>query len=193
MRCYGLNAGTGDTFYPLSGPRALYILVSRHIAIAGCGTCYGIALKAWRDSTSARLSIIESKRQNLRRTKAYIMVSRHLLAAIATIVASASAAGCTREGLLAAAQSYIAAQTSGKTDGLALSASNFTYQQNNKVMDISKGLLSTAYKMDINRTSADTVECASYTMWISTSGAKPYVVGTQVGLWFIHGHASLVF
>ncbi|KAF2466269.1 uncharacterized protein BDR25DRAFT_237232 [Lindgomyces ingoldianus] len=91
-----------------------------------------------------------------------------------------SAVDCTREGLLTAAQSYITAQTSGKIDGLKLSASNFTYQFNNKAADISKGQLSQALKLDLNRTSADTVACASYTMFISTSGSKPYVVGTQI-------------
>ncbi|KAF2247213.1 hypothetical protein BU26DRAFT_430364 [Trematosphaeria pertusa] len=90
------------------------------------------------------------------------------------------AADCTREGLLSAAQSYIAAQTAGKYTDLKLSTSNFTYRQNNKVSDISKGVLATAYKMDLSRSTADPLECASYTMWISSAGSKPYVVGTQL-------------
>ncbi|KAF2683683.1 hypothetical protein K458DRAFT_478081 [Lentithecium fluviatile CBS 122367] len=89
------------------------------------------------------------------------------------------AAECTRAGLLAAADSYIAAQTAGKPSGLKF-ASNFTYQQNNKVSDISKGLLSTPFKIDLTRSTADTVTCASYTLWISSTGSKPYVVGTQL-------------
>lgn len=96
------------------------------------------------------------------------------------VLAGTSAAECTREGLLAAANSYLAAQTSGKSSDLKLSSSNFTYQQNNKVSDITKGILSTPYKIDLNRSTADTVACASYTMWISTSGSKPYVVSTQL-------------
>ncbi|KAF2874109.1 hypothetical protein BDV95DRAFT_626921 [Massariosphaeria phaeospora] len=90
------------------------------------------------------------------------------------------AADCTREGLLAAANSYLAAQTAGSTSALKLSTSNFTYQQNNKVSDITKGLLSIPYKIDLNRSTADTTACASYTMWISSTGSKPYVVGTQI-------------
>ncbi|KAI1342890.1 hypothetical protein F5Y15DRAFT_428856 [Xylariaceae sp. FL0016] len=89
-------------------------------------------------------------------------------------------AECTREGLLAAANSYLAAQTSGSTDGLKLSASNFTYQQNNKKADVKTGVLSQALKIDLNRTSADTVACASYTMLISSTGTKPYVIATQI-------------
>jgi hypothetical protein len=102
-----------------------------------------------------------------------------LLVAMASF-STTNAADCTREGLLAAAQSYLTAQSAGSASTLKLSASNFTYQQNNKVTDISKGLLSTAYKMDLSRSTADTVTCASYSMWISTTGSKPFVVGTQL-------------
>lgn len=111
------------------------------------------------------------------------MLQTTVLRAAATIVAitaPAMAADCTREGLLSAAQSYIAAQTAGKYTDLKLSTSNFTYRQNNKVSDISKGVLATAYKMDLSRSTADPLECASYTMWISSAGSKPYVVGTQL-------------
>lgn len=108
------------------------------------------------------------------------MLNNTLLGALAAVLTTVSAADCTRDGLLAAAQSYLTAQTTGKTTDLKLSASNFTFQQNNKAIDISKSLLATAYKLDLNRTSADTTACASYTMWISTSGSKPYVVGTQI-------------
>ncbi|KAF2827816.1 hypothetical protein CC86DRAFT_454589 [Ophiobolus disseminans] len=101
------------------------------------------------------------------------------LAAILTLTPSASAADCTRDGLLSAAHSYLAAQTAGKPSTLLLS-SNFTYQQNNKVSAIASGLLSTAYPIALNRSTADTTACASYTMWISTAGAKPFVVSTQI-------------
>ena len=110
------------------------------------------------------------------------MLRSNILTAIAALIANLSfsqAADCTREGLLAASESYLAAQIAGKPANLKL-ASNFTYQQNNKASDIAKGLLSTAYKIDLNRSTADTVACASYTMWISSSGSKPYVVGTQI-------------
>jgi hypothetical protein len=73
-------------------------------------------------------------------------------------------AECTREGLLAAASSYLAAQTSGSIAGLQLSATNFAYQQNNKIADIKTAILSQPLKVDLNRTTADSVACASYTM-----------------------------
>jgi hypothetical protein len=101
------------------------------------------------------------------------------VAALLTVVPTASAE-CTRAGLLSAAQSYLAAQITGKPSTLALIATNFTYQQNNKVSDIANGLLSTPYAIELNRSTADTVACASYTMWISTTGPKPFVVSTQI-------------
>lgn len=101
------------------------------------------------------------------------------LAAVLTSIPLVSAQ-CNREDLVAAANSYLAAQASGKTDGLKLMASNFTYQENNKKADITKGLLSKPLKIDLNRTTADTVACASYSMFISSTGSTPYVVGTQI-------------
>lgn len=89
-------------------------------------------------------------------------------------------ADCTRESLLAAANSYVLAQTSGKLTGLALSSTNFTYQENNKVVDVKTGVLSQALKIDANRSTADTIACASYTMIISSTGSKPYVLATQI-------------
>lgn len=99
--------------------------------------------------------------------------------ALAAILSTVEAAECSRAGLLAAAASYISAQTSGNPSSLPLS-NNFTYQQGNKVSDISNGLLSTPYAIALNRSTADTIACASYTMWISTAGSRPYVVSTQI-------------
>ncbi|KAF4629513.1 hypothetical protein G7Y89_g8631 [Cudoniella acicularis] len=103
-----------------------------------------------------------------------------VVGALALIMGTVSA-DCTRESLLAAADTYITAQTAGKLDVLTtLDTSNFTYRENNKVVDIKKGVLTQALKIDLNRSTADTVACASYTMLISSTGTKPYVVGTQI-------------
>jgi hypothetical protein len=92
----------------------------------------------------------------------------------------AVAADCTRSGLLAAAQSYLTAQSTGKTTGLNLTGTNFTYYENNKAASLSASILNTPLKIDLNRSTADTVACASYTMLISSTGSKPYVIGTQI-------------
>ncbi|KAI1358333.1 hypothetical protein F5Y08DRAFT_322061 [Xylaria arbuscula] len=111
-----------------------------------------------------------------------MMVSRSVLGVVAALTGflTLGSAECTREGLLAAASSYLAAQTSGSIANLQLSATNFTYQQNNKIADIKAGVLSQPLKIDLNRTTVDTVACASYTMLISSTGPKPYVVSTQL-------------
>ncbi|KAK0643773.1 hypothetical protein B0T16DRAFT_430242 [Cercophora newfieldiana] len=99
-----------------------------------------------------------------------------LLAGVAVVSAE-----CTREGLLAAANSYVAALTAGKIDGLKLSATNFTYQENNKKADLAKsGPFAQPLKIDLTRSTADVVACASYTLVISSGGAKPYILATQL-------------
>jgi hypothetical protein len=100
--------------------------------------------------------------------------------AIMMVALTSVSAECTREGLLAAANSYITAQTTGQLDGLKIAADNFTYQENNKATDIKHGVLSQALKIDLNRSTADTTACASYTMIISAGGSKPYVLATQI-------------
>lgn len=92
----------------------------------------------------------------------------------------AASAACTREGLLTAAKSYVAAIEAGKLDGLKLATSNLTYMENNKAADIKKGVLTQALKVDLTRSTADTVACASYTLIISSGGTKPYVLATQI-------------
>lgn len=99
---------------------------------------------------------------------------------IPSLPMTAIAAECTRDGLLAAANTYLAAQIAGKPTSLKLDSANFAYSQNNKVTDLSTGLLSTPLTIDLSRTTADTTACASYTMWISASSSHPYVVSTQI-------------
>jgi len=102
-----------------------------------------------------------------------------LLSAFQPLVSAA----CTREKLLADANTYVAAQSSGKLDDLKkLFSSNFTYDENNGgVKDLAKGILSQGpLKVDYNRSTADTVACASYTELVVATGPKPYVIGTQL-------------
>lgn len=104
-----------------------------------------------------------------------------LLGALSATLAAplAPSVDCTRDGLLATANAYLAAQTAGKLDSLTLEPT-FTYQENNKAIDTKKGLLNTALKLDLSRSAADTTACASYSMFVSSTGAKPYVVATQI-------------
>ncbi len=101
-----------------------------------------------------------------------------LLGALALLLGTASAA-CTRDGLNAAAKSYIAAQTGGKLDAMKVSADNFTYMEDNKAIDAKKGIINTALAVTYNRISLDTTACAAYVVVIALT-PKPYVIGTQL-------------
>ncbi|OAA65858.1 hypothetical protein SPI_02645 [Niveomyces insectorum RCEF 264] len=96
-----------------------------------------------------------------------------------SLAAGTVAADCSRDTLVAAAETYIAAQSSGQLDDLQkLFDTTVGYQENNKKATITTGLLSKALKLNHNRTTADTTQCASYTELISTAG--PYVIGTHI-------------
>src|ERR1700684_2374394 len=89
----------------------------------------------------------------------WIVFSGALLAPSASFAADVS---CTREGLKAAADLYIAAQTKGDVAGLPL-AKGLGYVENFKPMDINEGLIKKAMKIDHNRSLLDTSTCQTYT------------------------------
>lgn len=88
-------------------------------------------------------------------------------------------ADCLREDLLSVASQFVISVSAGTVNTLP-STSSFTYQENNKASTLTKGAFSSPLKIDMNRSTADTVACASYTMIISTSGSKPYVLANQI-------------
>ena len=90
------------------------------------------------------------------------------------------AAECTRQGLLDAAAKYVAAQEKGTVDLSSLpAAATVAYKENNVDKSIKSGILSQALKIEYQRSTADTVACASYTEFVALT-PKPYVVGTQI-------------
>ncbi|KAG7289127.1 hypothetical protein NEMBOFW57_005490 [Staphylotrichum longicolle] len=94
--------------------------------------------------------------------------------------ATPALAACTREDLLAAASKFVTAVSSGTIASLPLST-NFTYRENNKASTLAKAAaFAQPLKIDLSRSTADTVACASYTLIVSSSGAKPYVLATQL-------------
>ena len=86
---------------------------------------------------------------------------------------------CTREGLKAATDLYIAAQTKGDIAGLPL-ATGLGYVENFKTMNINEGLIKTAMKIDHHRSLLDTSTCQTFTEVIVTDKAAPYVLGTRL-------------
>ncbi|KAK3316630.1 hypothetical protein B0H66DRAFT_479217 [Apodospora peruviana] len=97
------------------------------------------------------------------------------------VAVTKAAANCSRADLIAVADAYVAAQTAGKLDALSkVLASNWTYEENNKVIDVAKGVLSKALKIDNRRTIVDTTACATFTELVIADAASPYVIGTQL-------------
>jgi hypothetical protein len=86
---------------------------------------------------------------------------------------------CTREGLKAATELYIAAQTKGDISGLPL-AKGLGYVENFKPMNIDDGLIKKAMKIDHTRSLLDTATCQTFTEVIVTDKAAPYVLGTRL-------------
>ncbi|KAK0629476.1 hypothetical protein B0T17DRAFT_589243 [Bombardia bombarda] len=96
-----------------------------------------------------------------------------------TGLAAPTAETCDREFLKAQGAAYVAAQAGGKADGVKASSS-VTYTQNFKTSTLSTGILATALKIDYNRTTYDTTQCATYTEIITTQSGKNHVIGTQI-------------
>ncbi|KAI0205294.1 hypothetical protein F4808DRAFT_280064 [Astrocystis sublimbata] len=104
------------------------------------------------------------------------------LTALAVSLLSATAsAQCDRETLVEATDKLLAAQTAGSLESLG-DLDGVGYLEQFKTADIAKGILTTAVKLDFNRSLHDTVQCATYTEMVSATGAHPYVIGTQMHL-----------
>ena len=86
---------------------------------------------------------------------------------------------CTRDGLKAATDLYIAAQTKGDTAGLPL-ATGLGYVENFKTININDGLIKKAMKIDHHRSLLDTSTCQTFTEVIVSDKANPYVLGTRL-------------
>ncbi len=102
------------------------------------------------------------------------------LAAVLLVPAATYAeTSCTREGLEAAADLYLAAQTKGDPSGLPL-AKGLGYVENFKVMDINDGLIKKPMKIDHQRSLLDPATCQTFTEVIVTDKTAPYVLGTRL-------------
>ena len=86
---------------------------------------------------------------------------------------------CTREGLQAAADLYLAAQSKGDISGLPL-AKGLGYVENTKPMNIEEGVIKKAMKIDHQRSLMDTATCQTYTEVMVADKAAPYALGTRL-------------
>jgi len=102
-----------------------------------------------------------------------------LVAALAAPMAIFAQVACTRDGLQAATNLYIAAQTKGDPSGMPL-ANGLAYIENMQVVDIKAGVIQKPLKIDFHRTLIDTATCQTFTEVIVTDKSHPYVLGTRL-------------
>ncbi|KAI1078957.1 hypothetical protein F5B20DRAFT_571245 [Whalleya microplaca] len=90
-------------------------------------------------------------------------------------------AECTREFLIGATDTYLAAQIDGSSSNVVtLTAPEITYIENGTPVDIATGILSEAIAIDHNRSIHDTVNCGTFTEIIAANNPHPYVIGTRI-------------
>jgi hypothetical protein len=92
---------------------------------------------------------------------------------------SSAQVSCTPEGLRAAADLYLAAQTKGDVSGLPL-AKGLGYVENFKPASIDEGQIHKAMKIDHHRSLIDPATCQTFTEVIVTDRNSPYVLGTRL-------------
>jgi len=100
-------------------------------------------------------------------------------AAILAPAASFAQVACTRDGLQAATDLYVAAQAKGDPSGMPL-AKGLAYIENMQVVDIKSGVIQKSLKIDFHRTLIDPSTCQTFTEVIVTDKSHPYVLGTRL-------------
>ena len=88
-------------------------------------------------------------------------------------------AECNREMLRKLADTYVKAQSTGKPAMLPL-AKGASYAENDQAMDIGKGVVAGALKVDFTRSFLDTTQCATFTELVAATDPHPYVIHTRM-------------
>jgi len=106
---------------------------------------------------------------------------RTLMAAVVLLVSSPfiyAQDECTRATLIAAADSYIAAQKAGSLSKMSL-ADKVKYVQNMSETTKEKGIWNTALQIALHRSIYDVARCKTFSEVIVTQGTQ-YVIGTRL-------------
>ena len=112
-----------------------------------------------------------------RRPRVTITVCSIALASVA-FAADASAA-CKRETLQKLTAAYVKAQSTGDAKKLRF-AKGATYAENDKLVDVSAGVLAGTLKIDFTRSFHDTKQCAAFTELVAATDPHPYVIHTRI-------------
>jgi hypothetical protein len=114
------------------------------------------------------------RREKVRLT---IRVCSIVLAGVA-FTANASAE-CSRKTLQKLTDTYVKAQSAGDATKLPL-AKDASYAENDNAMDVGKGVMAGALKVDFTRSFYDTKQCAAFTELVAATDPHPYVILTRM-------------
>jgi hypothetical protein len=114
-----------------------------------------------------------------RRESVRVAITFCSIALVGLAFASNAAAQCTRETLQKLADTYVKAQTAGNATLLPL-ATGSSYAENDKSMDVGKGVLAGPLKIDFTRSFYDTTQCATFTEVVAATDPHPYVIHTRM-------------
>ncbi|CAK7230806.1 hypothetical protein SEUCBS140593_007713 [Sporothrix eucalyptigena] len=113
-----------------------------------------------------------------------------LAAAVASTVTASS--NCTRDFLAKAAEQYVQAQTAGSPVLLSqILSPHAAYKENDMPLDVTKGVLSQAIKIDRTHRYYDTAQCGGLVELIAaspnaTASGTPYLIHTR----FLYGNGT---
>jgi hypothetical protein len=102
-----------------------------------------------------------------------------LIALSGFALATTAHAECSRAMLQKLTDTYVKAQSAGSPTLLPL-AKGASYAENDRVMDIGKGVLAGALKVDFTRSFHDTTQCATFTEVVAANDPHPYVIHTRM-------------
>ena len=114
-----------------------------------------------------------------RRERVRVAITFCSIALAGLAFASDARAQCTRDTLQKLADTYVKAQTAGNATMLPLAAGS-SYAENDKAMDVGKGVLAGPLKIDFTRSFYDTTQCATFTEVVAATDPHPYVIHTRM-------------
>ena len=115
----------------------------------------------------------------MERERVRVAITFCVVALAGLAFASNARAECTRETLQKLADTYVKAQTAGNATMLPLAAGS-SYAENDKGMDVAKGVLAGPLKVDFTRSFYDTTQCATFTELVAATDPHPYVIHTRM-------------
>ncbi len=111
--------------------------------------------------------------------RARVTITVCSIAVAGMVFAASASAACSRDMLHKLTDTYVNAQKAGKA-GMVPLAKGAYYGENDKAMDIGKGVLASALKVDFTRSFLDTTQCATFTEVVAATDPHPYVIHTRM-------------